>query len=322
MADEPIQVRLLLQGRDCGAVVGKGGQNFTRLRQEYNVKVQMPSSQTPERVFSIDGDLENCVGVVKELLPHCSHGPYPTGQRSGQEINLLVQTDLVGTILGKGGAKIKEIREAANANIKVYGDCLPNSNERVIAIGGNDEKHVLDALSLILNILKTLPRKTAIWHYDPVSNSGGMMESNISAQAPVGQNTWRDDDINGRGNGGMPQGYSTRAGNGFGYGTQGNGDNGFTAHQGGFGNNPDQSSEFLQATTETKLTVPNDICGAIIGKGGIRIREIRTSSGAKISFSESTKEIKQDRIITITGTQQQVQSAEHLMTQAARNRNN
>jgi len=60
-------------------------------------------------------------------------------------------------------------------------------------------------------------------------------------------------------------------------------------------------SDFLQVQTETKITVNNVTCGAIIGKGGAKIREIKMNSGAKIEISQSDTESKEDnRIITIT----------------------
>jgi len=311
---DAVQVRMLLLGRDCGALIGKGGQNFNKLRQHYNVNVQMPSSQTTDRVFSIDGNLENCVSVVKEVLSTCSQSIYPVAQNTEKEINLLIQTDSIGLILGKGGMKIKEIRETSNAKIKVYEECLPNSSERVIAIGGNNDEEVLSALKQILNILKDQPRVASPLYYDPSSMSNAAVDHNMSNRMQTGQKTWKDEQ-NGAGHMKLG-GYNTDIGFGYSTDDRGNGE-GF-----GFGNNVVQTSEFLQAPTETKLTMPNDICGAIIGKGGIRIREIRDTSGAKIAFSESNKEIKQDRVITITGTQKQVQIAEGLMTQAARNRNN
>jgi len=69
---------------------------------------------------------------------------------------------------------------------------------------------------------------------------------------------------------------------------------------------------FLQANTETKITVSNDMCGAIIGKAGSTVKMIRDTSGAKITFSEESDL----RVITVAGTQQQVQYAEKLLTQA------
>lgn len=54
------------------------------------------------------------------------------------------------------------------------------------------------------------------------------------------------------------------------------------------------------------------LAGLIIGKGGTRIKEIRQKSGAGISIEDPTTD-SDDRIITITGTAEAIQSAQYLL---------
>lgn len=54
------------------------------------------------------------------------------------------------------------------------------------------------------------------------------------------------------------------------------------------------------------------LAGSIIGKGGQRIKQIRHDSGAAIKIDEPL-EGSEDRIITITGTQDQIQNAQFLL---------
>lgn len=54
------------------------------------------------------------------------------------------------------------------------------------------------------------------------------------------------------------------------------------------------------------------LAGSIIGKGGQRIKQIRHESGASIKIDEPL-EGSEDRIITITGTQDQIQNAQYLL---------
>merc|ERR1719357_2466605 len=80
-------------------------------------------------------------------------------------------------------------------------------------------------------------------------------------------------------------------------------------------NQDNPTNTWLQLQTTTSIIAPHELCGAIIGKGGSRISEIRNGSGAQITFSEKEqKDSKDDRVITITGTQQQVQMAEQMIT--------
>jgi heterogeneous nuclear ribonucleoprotein K len=54
------------------------------------------------------------------------------------------------------------------------------------------------------------------------------------------------------------------------------------------------------------------MAGAIIGKGGSRIMEIRHQSEAQIVIDEALPG-SNDRIITITGTEEQIQNAQYLL---------
>ncbi|CAG2200970.1 HNRNPK [Mytilus edulis] len=61
-----------------------------------------------------------------------------------------------------------------------------------------------------------------------------------------------------------------------------------------------------------QVTIPKDLAGAIIGKGGSRIQEIRRQSQAQIVIDEPLMG-SNDRIITITGTPEQIQNAQYLL---------
>ena len=54
------------------------------------------------------------------------------------------------------------------------------------------------------------------------------------------------------------------------------------------------------------------MAGSIIGKAGQRIKQIRHESGASIKIDEPL-EGSEDRIITISGTQDQIQNAQYLL---------
>lgn len=71
-----------------------------------------------------------------------------------------------------------------------------------------------------------------------------------------------------------------------------------------------------QATTQShEMTVPNDLIGCIIGKGGTKIAEIRQISGAMIRISncEEREGGNTDRTITISGNPDSVALAQYLI---------
>lgn len=61
------------------------------------------------------------------------------------------------------------------------------------------------------------------------------------------------------------------------------------------------------------MTIPNELGGTIIGKGGERINRIREESGAQITIEPPQE--NSERIITIIGTQSQLQTAQFLLQQ-------
>lgn len=71
----------------------------------------------------------------------------------------------------------------------------------------------------------------------------------------------------------------------------------------------------------TQVTIPKDMAGAIIGPGGSRIRKIRSDSKASITIDEPVQG-SNERIITITGTQRQIQTAQFLLQQSVRYKKN
>ena len=135
----------------------------------------------------------------------------------------------------------------------------------------------------------------------------------------------RDRDM-GRGPGGMGGPPSRGGYGGAGYGAGGGG--GYGAGGGGaangMGNPPpmnmgpniggsggNQSGQ----RNSTQVTIPKDLAGAIIGKGGSRIRKIRMDSGASITIDEPA-EGSNDRVITICGAPNQIQMAQYLLQQS------
>lgn len=68
-------------------------------------------------------------------------------------------------------------------------------------------------------------------------------------------------------------------------------------------------------TQNHEMTVPNDLIGCIIGKGGTKIAEIRQISGAMIRISncEEREGGNTDRTITISGNPDAVALAQYLI---------
>ena len=52
---------------------------------------------------------------------------------------MIVPASQCGSLIGKGGSKIKEIREVTGASIQVASEMLPNSTERAVTVSGGSD---------------------------------------------------------------------------------------------------------------------------------------------------------------------------------------
>ncbi|XP_076354592.1 heterogeneous nuclear ribonucleoprotein K isoform X1 [Tachypleus tridentatus] len=95
------------------------------------------------------------------------------------------------------------------------------------------------------------------------------------------------------------------------------------APRGGFGGMdgpPRQSgwmSEDIKVTASAKVNIPREMAGAVIGKGGQRIRQIRRDCGAEINIEDSQPG-SNERVITISGNPQEIQMAKFLIQKSMR----
>ncbi|KAF5301364.1 hypothetical protein FQA39_LY10762 [Lamprigera yunnana] len=386
------EVRVLIPSKVAGAIIGKGGQNITKLRSQYKASITVPDCPGPERMLTLSSDLDTVCNIVNDVIPNLEENG---GRINGDELDLrmMIHQSQAGCVIGKGGSKIKEIRDKTGARIKIFSNCAPQSTDRVIQIIGQPNK-CIDTIREILTLIKASPIKGPVNPYDPHNfddfyadeyggygnGQGGTGENRRSSGGPPNRNTSgprggnggngdRDSSGGGGGGGGggrfnrslPPRGgpmgggnrsFSDRSSMGGGGGggppsargsfggpsrglnggapfnredvwgrplsqppamMSGPGSHGPPPHMGG-GNMNSGHSNGGSGPTSTQVTIPKDLAGAIIGKGGGRIRKIRQDSGAGITIDEPLMG-SNDRIITITGTSNQIQMAQYLLQQ-------
>jgi len=178
----------------------------------------------------------------------------------------------------------------------------------VVSLGGADESLIMAGLDIVLNILDNYPSRSPTVYFNPGNSNTNMttdMANSLNNSMLLGQiTTPQMNRVN------VPGDVSQQVASIL----IANKDNQRTPR--------DPTSDFGMVETVTTLTVPNDMCGAIIGKGGNNIRQVRMSSGAKIDFTKNEPGSKEDRVITLSGTQDQIQIAEQLMSQFVKSSNN
>ncbi|KAL1115288.1 hypothetical protein AAG570_007319 [Ranatra chinensis] len=162
--DEP-SLRILIPSKVAGSIIGKGGKNISRLRTTYKASVSLPDCPGPERVVLISGELETAVKVVEDIVPNLEEYFRNQGKNDA-DLRLLVHQSLAGCVIGKAGAKIKELREKTGAKIKIFGSCCPHSTDRVISIVGSVQV-CCDAVKEVVELVKETPTKGYSEMYDP-----------------------------------------------------------------------------------------------------------------------------------------------------------
>ncbi|XP_017315958.1 heterogeneous nuclear ribonucleoprotein K, like isoform X4 [Ictalurus punctatus] len=365
--DEMVELRVLLQSKNAGAVIGKGGKNIKALRTDYNASVSVPDSSGPERILSVSADIETIGDILLKIIPTLEEYQHYNGIDFDCELRLLIHQSLAGGIIGVKGTKIKELRENTQTTIKLFQECCPHSTDRVVLVGGKPQR-VVECIKVILELTSEAPIKGRAQPYDPnfydetYDYGGFTMMFEERGRRPMGGFPMR-----GRGSfdrmppsrGGRPMPPSRRdyddmsprrgpppppLGRGGRGGSRarnlplpppppprGGGDR-FSHHHGNIDDRPRRGrpidryesmsgvvyggrgsyGDIGGPVITTQVTIPKDLAGSIIGKGGQRIKQIRHESGASIKIDEPL-EGSEDRIITITGTQDQIQNAQYLL---------
>jgi len=304
-----------MQGKEVGSIIGKKGDIVKRFREESGAKINISDGSCPERIVTVTGNTESifkaftliCNKFEEDLNNLISPGTVP---RPPITFRLVVPASQCGSLIGKGGSKIKEIREVTGASIQVASEMLPNSTERAVTISGGSEA-VIQCIYHICVIMSESPPKGVTVPYTPLKAvtvaglSGGV--TNLPQLFQPSQIVQHNQTISQAqlAKVGLPI-NAINGGNPLGNGLI---NPAALAVLSGQARSPAQ-----QQTHE--MTVPNELIGCIIGKGGSKVAEIRQLSGAMIRISnceDRDAPANLDRTISITGNSESVALAQYLI---------
>eukprot|EP00092_Neocalanus_flemingeri_P003993 GFUD01004299.1.p1 GENE.GFUD01004299.1~~GFUD01004299.1.p1 ORF type:complete len:429 (-),score=129.11 GFUD01004299.1:263-1549(-) len=298
-----LTLRMIMHGKEVGPIIGKGGEIINSIREEAGAKIHITDGSCPERIITVTGTTDV---IFKAYTLICKKMEDEDGSRTKDRsadrkdsltLHLVVPASQCGSLIGKGGCKIKEIREVTGASVQVASDPLPGSTERSVTVTGSRDA-VTQCVYHICCVMLESPAKGTIVQYQP--GRGG-----LSGRAMMG----------GRGDGRGPSnplagllgfgggGASTLAAIASIAGSQ------IRRHDRGDREDRDRESTY-------QMSVPNELIGSVIGKGGSKIAEIRQMSGAMIRISKSDDPDASpttERHIQITGNPDSVALAKSLI---------
>ncbi|XP_052213343.1 poly(rC)-binding protein 3-like isoform X4 [Dreissena polymorpha] len=174
IAPSILTVRMIMQGKEVGSIIGKKGDNIKKYREDSGAKINISDGSCPERIVTITGTVENIQKAFTMICSKFEEQPSlfqdlnntPTVPKPPVTLRLVVPASQCGSLIGKGGIKIKEIRESTGASIQVASEMLPNSTERAVTVSGTAEA-VTACIQVVCNIMLESPPKGATIPYRP-----------------------------------------------------------------------------------------------------------------------------------------------------------
>ncbi|XP_067844142.1 poly(rC)-binding protein 3 isoform X16 [Heterodontus francisci] len=137
-----LTIRLLMHGKEVGSIIGKKGETVKKMREESGARINISEGNCPERIVTITGPTDAIFKAFamiafkfEEDIDNSMTNSTATS-KPPVTLRLVVPASQCGSLIGKGGSKIKEIRESTGAQVQVAGDMLPNSTERAVTISG------------------------------------------------------------------------------------------------------------------------------------------------------------------------------------------
>ncbi|KIJ26439.1 hypothetical protein M422DRAFT_232799 [Sphaerobolus stellatus SS14] len=282
-----IHMRCLIVTQDASIIIGKAGAHVNEIRQKSGARVMVSESipGNPERILNVSGPLDAVSKAFGLIVRRINDEPFDVPSVPGSRavtIKFMIPNSRMGSVIGKGGAKIKEIQDASGARLNASEGMLPGSTERVLSVAGvADAIHI--ATYYIGNILIEANERM------PSTVNSSYRPSNRMARPPPMMGT--------------PSGYPPYS-NPYTY-----------PHQPAHPHNPPQQLQTQQ------IYIPNDLVGCIIGKGGSKINEIRHMSASQIKIMEpgavgvgmNGQGSENERLVVITGQPANIQMAVGLL---------
>lgn len=345
-----LHVRAIISSAEAATLIGRGGENVTQIRKIAGAKCTVSefSRGAVERILTVSGIVDATAKAFGLIIRTLNQEPLEEPSNSHSKtypLRLLIPHVLIGSIIGKQGVRIREIQDASGARLNVSESCLPNSTERSLVILG-----VADAVHIAaFYVANTLVEQLTNRFGGPAASAYAVRHGGPQGSVPGGMQIIPYIPQHAGGQMGHPDRYRQQqnqppraAPNAYGmpYGQQPQQHPQAPMPYGGgnprapyVGAGPQQPQPYSHGPAQSahagppqqpmqgmvpgqpitqQIFIPNDMVGAIIGKGGAKINEIRQLSGSVIKINEP-QDNSNERLVTITGTQECNQMALYML---------
>ena len=163
----PFPIRLLLDSKKVGGLIGKGGQSIQRIRSTSGAKIlidKQTKSSGLYRICSLEGNYNQ---ILKGIELICDKMAEESSRIPAYNITILVEEKNCGCLIGKQGRAIADIRHKTGAEVHIASTILRNSSEKTVDINGNRES-VHKAVGFVIKKLIDNPTRIETRRqYDP-----------------------------------------------------------------------------------------------------------------------------------------------------------
>ena len=143
-------------------------------------KINITDGSCPERIVTVIGSakaIHKAFTLICEKFEEDLDATLtPNVPRPPITFRLVVPASQCGSLIGKGGSKIKEIREITGASIQVASEMLPNSTERAVTVSGGSEA-ITQCIYNICNIMAEVTITTT--NYQPFKSIQMQRKGNL-----------------------------------------------------------------------------------------------------------------------------------------------
>lgn len=315
--------RLLIPTIKMGPIIGNKGANIKAIRDESGARVKITNSamRLEERVAIIssrDNPPDNAPTAAENALfrlyPLAMMPDADDRDGGSHVVSLIVPASQAGVVIGKAGKTIRELRDSSGAVIKVneHTGVYALSGDRVLQITGSEEK-IGTAVKEVAALLRNRPPKeplqalentagptnaVTVVSYDAIT---GPQAPQVYAAAGLPPWSYPTAPLHL----GLPAGLPPITGIPGMVLTGVMDGKGKRRRLSGSSNSPG-----VELAVKVEMRIDRSSIGAVLGRGGNTIANIRAISAAGIKIHNTDTG---DRLIEISGNQTQVSAAQSLI---------
>ncbi|CAI5992951.1 unnamed protein product [Closterium sp. NIES-65] len=303
--------RLLIPAIKMGPIIGNKGANIKSIRDDSGARIKITNSavRLEERVAIVSsrdppGTVPTCAETAFFRLYPFALTPH---KDTGDEVvlSMLVPDSQAGVVLGKGGASIKEMREASGAHIRMdpYRGAYALPHDRLLQITGSEEQ-VERAVKELANKLREHTPKESLQELEGTAGPTRqipMVAYDAITQLPTAMVAAHPSTAH------MPSWTLPQVV--------------VPVHDPYAKRRRTQDEPPVvpigasqdEAKVRAEVRISSGSIGAVLGHGGHTIKNIRNISGAIVRVAKLKAGDTSDRLIEIQGTQAQVSAAQQLI---------